>query len=76
MRHDIVDKTGALTLRHCSRLHHIGMGRGLRGTRVVILVAGLDVRVLDTEGELLRHLRLDPTKDYQPSGKPRRATVM
>lgn len=65
VRHDIVDKTGAVTLRHDSRLHHIGMGARHRGRRVVMLVADLDVRVLDEEGELLRHLRLDPTRDYQ-----------
>ena len=65
VRHDVVDKTGALTLRHDSRLHHIGMGARHRGRRVVMLVAGLDVRVLDEEGELLRHLTLDPTRDYQ-----------
>jgi transposase InsO family protein len=65
VRHDRVDKTGALTLRHESRLHHIGMGARHRGRRVVMLVAGLDVRVLDEDGELLRHLVLDPTRDYQ-----------
>jgi transposase InsO family protein len=65
VRHDVVDKTGAITLRHHSKLHHIGMGARHRGRRVVMLVADLDVRVLDTEGELLRHLTLDPTRDYQ-----------
>jgi len=33
------------------------------------LVADLDVRVLSKEGELLRHLTLDPSRDYQPIGK-------
>jgi transposase InsO family protein len=65
VRRDIVDKTGAVTLRHDSRLHHIGMGARHRGRRVVLLVADLDVRVLDEDGELLRHLTLDPTRDYQ-----------
>ena len=27
IRHDRVDKTGSVTLRHNSRLHHIGVGR-------------------------------------------------
>jgi len=27
-----------------------------------------DVRVLSGDGELLRHLTLDPTRDYQPQG--------
>lgn len=30
------------------------------------MVADLDIRVLSEEGELLRHLTLDPEKDYQP----------
>ena len=33
---------------------------------MIVLVADLDIRVLSEEGELLRHLTLDPDKDYQP----------
>jgi transposase InsO family protein len=69
VRRDRVDKTGALTLRYDSRLHHIGMGARHRGRRVVMLVADRDVRVLDEDGELLRRLTLDPTRDYQPQGQ-------
>lgn len=68
VRHDVVDKTGAITLRHESKLHHIGMGARHRGRRVVMLVADLDVRVLDEDGGLVRHLTLDPTRDYQRQG--------
>ena len=66
VRRDKVDSTGVVTLRHRSRLHHIGLGRRHKGTRVVILVADLDGRVLNEEGELIRHLTLDPSRDYQP----------
>ena len=59
-----------ITLRHDSRLHHIGLGRKLTGTRVLVLVADLDVRVLTEDGELLRALTLDPNRDYQPMGRP------
>jgi transposase InsO family protein len=69
VRRDKVDITGVITLRHNSRLHHIGLGRGLIGTRVLALVDGLHVRVLTEEGELLRDLVLDPTRDYQPHGR-------
>jgi hypothetical protein len=34
-----------------------------------MLVAGLDVRIIDEDGTLLRHLILDPTRDYQPIGR-------
>ncbi len=71
LRHDRVDKTGAVTLRHNGRLHHIGIGRAHAGTQVLMLINDLDIRVLDTTtGELLRHLTLDPTRDYQPTGRP------
>jgi hypothetical protein len=44
VRHDRVDKVGRITLRYNSRLHHIGLGRGHAGVRVLVLVADLDVR--------------------------------
>jgi transposase InsO family protein len=66
VRHDKIDKTGVFTLRYGTKLHHIGVGRAHKGRRVIVLVADLDIRVLSEEGELLRHLTLDPNKDYQP----------
>src|SRR5439155_162773 len=63
IRRDKVDITGVVTLRHNSRLHHIGLGRGLTGTRVLALVADLEVRVLTEDGELLRAFNLDPSRD-------------
>ena len=64
----------SVTLRYQSRLHHIGVGRAYAGWRVILLVAGRDVRILGLDGSPLRHLTLDPTKDYQPS--PDRALVV
>ena len=69
VRHDKVDIDGSVTLRYRSKLHHIGMGNKLRGMRVIMLVAGRDIRVLSTTGELLRQLTLDPSKDYQARGR-------
>ncbi|HEY3843734.1 MAG TPA: hypothetical protein VGL48_10835, partial [Acidimicrobiales bacterium] len=65
VRRDRVDKTGCFTLRHRSKLHHIAVGRAHRGTRVLVLVADLDIRVIDENGATLRHLELDPSVDYQ-----------
>jgi transposase InsO family protein len=71
VRNDRVDKTGRVTLRHDGRLHHIGLGHEHVGTRVVMLVADRHIRVVDADtGELLRELALDPTRDYQPLGRP------
>jgi transposase InsO family protein len=70
IRHDKIDHSGVVTLRHNSQLHHIGLGRRHAGARVLVLVADLDVRVLTEDGQLLRALTLDPSRDYQPMGKP------
>jgi transposase InsO family protein len=69
IRHDRIDPTGVFTLRHNSRLHHIGIGRRHAGTDVLILVHDHHIRVLTTDGDLLRELVLDPTRDYQPQPK-------
>jgi transposase InsO family protein len=67
VRVDRVSKTGNLTLRHNGRLHHIGIGRTHAGTYVRLLVQDLDITIVDaTTGEVLRELRLDPSRDYQP----------
>ena len=66
VRHDKVSKAGNVTIRSRGRLHHIGLGHAYAGWRIVLLVAGHDIRVITLDGELLRHLKLDPTVDYQP----------
>jgi transposase InsO family protein len=70
IRHDRVDKTGAISLRRAGRMHHISIGRAHAGTPVVLLIADLDIRVVNTTtGELLRHLTLNPEVGYQPRRK-------
>ena len=69
IRHDKVDTAGTVTLRHDSKLHHIGLGRAHKGKAIKLLVANRDIRVLDARtGELIRRLTLDPSRDYQPIG--------
>ena len=55
---------------HHRRLHHIGPGRRHAGTRVLVLVRDRHIRVLTTDGQLLRDLQLDPSRDYQPQARP------
>jgi transposase InsO family protein len=69
IRHDRIDPSGVFTLRHNSRLHHIGIGRRHAGTNILVLVHDLDIKVLTSNGQLLRELHLDPTQDYQPQPK-------
>jgi transposase InsO family protein len=71
LRHDRVDKSGKITLRHGGRLYSIGIGRTHTRTRVLVLVQDLDIRIIHAAtGELIRELTLDPTKRYQPTGRP------
>ena len=75
VRHDRVDKAGSVTLRHNSRLHHIGIGRTHAGTCVIMLIQDLDIRVVHAAtGELLRELTLNPNRDYQPTSAPKGPT--
>lgn len=70
-RQDIVGDNGVITLRHAGRLHHIGIGRSHAQTPVILLIADLDIRIINTTtGELLSQLTLDPDRDYQPRGRP------
>jgi transposase InsO family protein len=69
IRHDKIDTTGAVTVRHASRLHHVGIGARHAGTPVRLLIHDLHITVIATStGEILRDLVLDPTRDYQPRG--------
>jgi transposase InsO family protein len=71
VRHDRIDRWGAVSLRHNSRLHHIGLGTRLAGIPVTLLIDNLHIRVIHRHtGELIRELILDPTRDYQPRGLP------
>lgn len=71
LRRDRVDDAGSVTLRVNGRLHHIGIGRTHARTHVIVLVHDLDIRIIDAAtGELLRELVLNPTKRYQPTGRP------
>jgi hypothetical protein len=57
-----------VTLRYRSTLYHVAVGRRHSGKAVLILVANRDIRILTPEGDLIRHLTLDPKRIYQPLG--------
>jgi transposase InsO family protein len=69
VRNDTVDAHGKVSLRHMSRLHHIGLGRAHKGRQVKLLIADQSIRVITLDGELIRELTLDPSRDYQPLGR-------
>ena len=52
-------------------MHHIGVGAEHARTEVLKLVDGLHIRIVNAAtGELLRELTIDPTRNYQPLGRP------
>jgi hypothetical protein len=71
IRRDRLDAKGRVTLRYFSRLRHFHVSYKRRRQEVVLLVASAHVRVLAEDGQLLRELTLDPTRDYQPSAAPK-----
>jgi len=66
VREDRVDKAGKVSLRYDSRLYKIGLGRAHKGRVIKLLIADQNIRVIDSEGELIRELTLDPSRNYQP----------
>ena len=58
-----------MCLRQNSRLYHVILGRRLCGMTVLALVDGIRVRVITENGDLIRELVLDPSRDYQPLGR-------
>ncbi len=70
VRRDCIDTGGKATLRHRSKVLHLGVGRRYAGTRVMLLVADRDVRVINDDGELLAQFTIDPTKTYQTQKRP------
>jgi transposase InsO family protein len=66
VRKDKVDKTGKVSLRYDSRLYKIGLGRAHKGRAIKLLIADENIRVIDSQGELIRELTLDPSRTYQP----------
>jgi transposase InsO family protein len=70
VRNDRVS-SGAITLRIDGHLHHIGIGRPLDGTRVILLIDGYNIRVIHaTTGEIIRALTINPQRRYHGTGKP------
>ena len=71
VRHDRVANGGTVTLRYHGQLHHIALGRRLTGTRIILLIADRDVRIINAAtGELYRHLTLNPDRRYHGTGAP------
>jgi transposase InsO family protein len=65
IRNDTIDQFGKLTLRHGSRLHHLGVGRAHAATPALILVTAHTVTVISKTGHhVLSSHTIDPQKNY------------
>jgi transposase InsO family protein len=63
---------GNVSLRVGGTLHHIGVGRHLHRTPVLMLIDDLHVRILHAStGEIIRTLTIDPTRRYHGTGARR-----
>ena len=60
--------SGNITLRYKSTLYHVAVGRKYSGTAVLILVANRDIRIMTLDGTMIRRLKLDTKRVYQPLG--------
>ena len=69
VRTDRIDDSGSVSLRYDSKMFHIGIGRRFKRMPVRLYIADLDVRVVTIDGELLRHLEIDPSQRYQGLGR-------
>jgi hypothetical protein len=62
---------GNVSLRIGGNLHHIGLGRPLDGTPIIMLINDLNVRVIHaTTGEIITNRTIDPNRRYHGSGAP------
>jgi hypothetical protein len=54
-----------VSLRYHSKLYKIGLGRARKSRTIKLLIAGQQIRVIDFQGQLIRELTLDPSRNYQ-----------
>jgi transposase InsO family protein len=70
VRHDRIND-GNVSLRINGTMHHIGLGRTLDGTPVILLIHHYDVRVIHAAtGEIIRALTINPEHRYHGTGQP------
>ena len=65
VRYDSVDTFGKVSLRRAGKMHHLGVGRGNRDKRVIIVVDHFKVSVVEKQtGEVLSEHEINPAKGY------------
>lgn len=65
LRYDRVDIDGHVSIRRAGRMHHLGIGRRHRGTRILALADETTITVTALEtGEILSEHLIDPARGY------------
>ena len=65
VRYDVVDKFGKVSLRRAGKMHHLGVGRGNRDKKVIIIVDHIKVVVVEKKtGEVLSEHEINPSRSY------------
>lgn len=65
VRYDTIDAHGKVSLRFANRMMHLGYGRSLARTAVIVLVHGLHATTITPDGEVIAEHLIDPNKSYQ-----------
>lgn len=66
IRYDKVDKDGKISLRRAGKMHHVGIGRKHRSTRVFALIDEATVTIIrHSTGELLAEADINPERNYR-----------
>jgi transposase InsO family protein len=66
VRYDTIDAGGKVSLRFANRMMHLGYGRSLARTAVIILIHGLHATTITHDGEVIAEHLINPNKGYQP----------
>jgi hypothetical protein len=65
LRYDRVDSEGHMSIRRGGRMHHLGIGRKHKGTRVLALADDQTITVIELHtGEVLSTHHIEPNKSY------------
>lgn len=65
VRYDTIDAHGKVSLRFGNRMMHLGYGRALARTAVIVLIHGLYAITITPDGDVIAEHLIDPDKGYQ-----------
>lgn len=66
VRYDTIDRDGKISLRHCGRILHLGIGRAHTRVETICLIHNNEATISTRDtGEILAEFTLDPTRGYQ-----------